>query len=45
MEIVNSSQAPQPKVPLSQAVKSGNLVFVSGITPFTLNPRTGGWRF
>ena len=36
MEIVSTSQAPQPKVPLSQAVKSGNLVFVSGITPFTL---------
>ena len=36
MEIVSSSLAPQPKVPLSQAVKSGNLVFVSGITPFTL---------
>jgi 2-iminobutanoate/2-iminopropanoate deaminase len=36
MEIVSSSQAPQPKVPLSQAAKSGNLVFVSGIAPFTL---------
>jgi enamine deaminase RidA (YjgF/YER057c/UK114 family) len=24
-------------VPLSQAVRSGNLVFVSGITPFTLD--------
>jgi 2-iminobutanoate/2-iminopropanoate deaminase len=36
MEIISTSQAPQPKVPLSQAVKSGNLVFVSGITPFTL---------
>ena len=36
MEIVSTNQAPQPNLPLSQAVKSGNLVFVSGITPFTL---------
>jgi 2-iminobutanoate/2-iminopropanoate deaminase len=36
MEIVSTHEAPQPDVPLSQAVRSGNLVFVSGITPFTL---------
>jgi reactive intermediate/imine deaminase len=37
MEVVSTDQAPQPDVPLSQAVKSGNLVFCSGITPFTLS--------
>ena len=37
MEVVSTDQAPQPNVPLSQAVKSGNLIFVSGITPFTLS--------
>ena len=36
-QLINTSTAPQPKVPLSQAVRSGNLVFVSGITPFTLD--------
>ena len=37
MDVVSTDQAPQPNVPLSQAVRSGNLVFVSGITPFTLS--------
>jgi 2-iminobutanoate/2-iminopropanoate deaminase len=37
--IVDTAAAPQPKVPISQAVRSGNLVFVSGITPFDLELR------
>ena len=35
--IVDTPNAPQSKVPISQAVRSGNLLFVSGITPFTLD--------
>lgn len=35
--IVTSRKAPQPKAPISQAVRSGGLVFVSGITPFDLD--------
>ena len=34
MEIIDTPQAPQPKAPIAQAVRSGNLVFVSGTTPF-----------
>ena len=34
-QIISSDRAPKPDVPLSQAVKTGNLVFVSGITPFS----------
>jgi len=34
--LVNTANAPQPKAPISQAVRSGNLVFVSGITPFDM---------
>ena len=37
MDVVSTDQAPQPNLPLSQAVRSGNPVFVSGITPFTLS--------
>ena len=36
-EIINTTKAPQPEAPIAQAVRSGNLVFVSGITPFTLD--------
>ena len=35
--LVNTADAPQPSAPISQATLSGNLVFVSGITPFDLN--------
>jgi enamine deaminase RidA (YjgF/YER057c/UK114 family) len=35
--IVTTSGAPLPKAPISQAVRSGGLVFVSGITPFDLD--------
>ena len=35
--IVSTANAPQPKAPISQAVRSGGLVFVSGITPFDRN--------
>ena len=35
--IVSTPKAPQPSVPISQAVRSGNLLYVSGITPFTLD--------
>jgi reactive intermediate/imine deaminase len=37
-QIISTPKSPQPpRVPISQAVRSGNLVFVSGITPFTLD--------
>ena len=35
--IITTSDAAQPNAPISQAVRSGNLLFVSGITPFTLD--------
>jgi 2-iminobutanoate/2-iminopropanoate deaminase len=35
--IVTTPNAPQPNVPISQAVRSGDLLYVSGITPFTLD--------
>lgn len=34
-EIITTDLAPQPDAPISQAVRVGQLVFVSGITPFT----------
>ncbi|HEV7734677.1 MAG TPA: RidA family protein [Candidatus Binatia bacterium] len=34
-QIIDTPNAPQPNAPIAQAVRSGNLVFVSGITPFT----------
>ena len=35
--VIDTPKAPQIKgVPIAQAVRSGNLVFVSGITPFDL---------
>ena len=33
--IITSDKVAKPGVPISQAVRAGNLVFVSGITPFT----------
>jgi 2-iminobutanoate/2-iminopropanoate deaminase len=38
-EIIKSSNAPEAIGPYSQAVKSGNLIFVSGQVP--VNPATG----
>ena len=35
--LVDTPNAPQPKVPISQAVRSNGLLFVSGITPFDLD--------
>lgn len=35
--LINTDRAPQPRAPISQAVRTGNLVFVSGITPFDLD--------
>jgi reactive intermediate/imine deaminase len=35
-DYIDTPRAPRPKAPIAQAVRSGNLVFVSGITPFTL---------
>jgi enamine deaminase RidA (YjgF/YER057c/UK114 family) len=35
-QIINTAEAPRPTAPISQAVRSGNLLFVSGITPFDL---------
>jgi reactive intermediate/imine deaminase len=35
-DAVDTPNAPRPKAPIAQAVRSGNLVFLSGITPFTL---------
>jgi len=34
-QIITSESLAKPRVPLSHAVKVGNLVFVSGTTPFT----------
>jgi reactive intermediate/imine deaminase len=34
---IDTARAPRPKAPIAQAVRTGNLVFVSGITPFTLD--------
>ena len=34
-QIIVTDAAPQPDAPISQAVRIGQLVFVSGITPFT----------
>ena len=34
-QIITSDKVARPRVPLSPAVKVGNLVFVSGSTPFT----------
>lgn len=39
-EIVFTADAPAPIGPYSQAVRCGNLIFVSGQLP--LNPKTGG---
>ena len=36
-QIITTDKVAQPRVPLSAAVKVGNLVFVSGTTPFTLD--------
>lgn len=36
-EIISTNKVPQARVPLSSAVKVGNLVFVSGTTPFDKN--------
>ena len=39
MEIINTPNAPEPIGPYSQAVKAGNLLFISGQIP--INPATG----
>lgn len=36
-EIIDTPNAAQPKAPISQAVRIGNILFVSGITPFDLD--------
>lgn len=36
-EIISTDKVAKPKVPLSSAVKVGNLVFISGTTPFDKN--------
>ena len=38
-EIISTNNAPQAIGPYSQAVKTGNLIFISGQIP--LNPKTG----
>ncbi|MCK4776856.1 MAG: RidA family protein [Actinomycetia bacterium] len=38
-EIIYTSEAPEPLGPYSQAVKVGNLIFLSGQIP--INPKTG----
>jgi hypothetical protein len=43
-EIITTELAPRPDAPLSQAVRVGQLVFVSGLTPFTREiARAKGW--
>jgi 2-iminobutanoate/2-iminopropanoate deaminase len=39
MEIINTPNAPEPIGPYSQAIKAGNLLFISGQIP--INPATG----
>jgi 2-iminobutanoate/2-iminopropanoate deaminase len=39
MEIINTPNAPEPIGPYSQAVKAGNLLFISGQIP--IDPATG----
>jgi 2-iminobutanoate/2-iminopropanoate deaminase len=36
-QIIKTAEAPLPAAPISQAVRSGAFVFVSGITPFDLD--------
>jgi 2-iminobutanoate/2-iminopropanoate deaminase len=36
-EIISTDKVSQPRVPLSNAVRVGNLVFVSGSTPYDVN--------
>lgn len=36
-EIITTDRVAKPQVPLSNAVKVGNLIFVSGTTPFNIN--------
>ena len=38
-EIIATDSVPHPDAPISQAVRVGQLVFVSGITPFTREMR------
>ena len=38
-QIIATDAAPHPDAPISQAVRIGQLVFVSGITPFTRDMR------
>ena len=38
-EIIATDAAPHPDAPISQAIRVGQLVFVSGITPFTREMR------
>jgi reactive intermediate/imine deaminase len=38
-QIIATDDAPHPDAPISQAVRIGQLVFVSGITPFTRDMR------
>jgi reactive intermediate/imine deaminase len=38
-QIIVTDAAPQPDAPISQAIRVGELVFVSGITPFTTEMR------
>jgi 2-iminobutanoate/2-iminopropanoate deaminase len=35
--IIDTPKAPQPAAPISQAVRSNGLLFVSGVTPFDTN--------
>jgi 2-iminobutanoate/2-iminopropanoate deaminase len=44
-DIISTVKAPQFKLPISQAVRSGNLVFVSGITPRTLDQQLAKGEF
>lgn len=39
VDFINSGKVQTPNVPLSHAARTGNLLFVSGLTPFT---REGG---
>ena len=44
-EIVMTDRVARPRVPLSHAVKVGNLIFVSGTTPFTTDYQVAREKF
>jgi 2-iminobutanoate/2-iminopropanoate deaminase len=44
-QIITTDKVAKPRVPLSNAVRTGNLVFVSGTTPFTADRQIAAGNF